>query len=64
MTNVRRDLSDEVESILSDIRQLAQKFLKMLDAKEVDISTNIASEWRATVGGGVRTEENGSLAGD
>jgi ElaB/YqjD/DUF883 family membrane-anchored ribosome-binding protein len=43
------DLSGDVEAIRNDIRRLAQKFLKMLDAKEMEASDKIASEWRAAL---------------
>lgn len=43
------DFSEEFDAIRNDIRRLTEKFLNMLDAKEVETSEKIASEWRAAL---------------
>jgi ElaB/YqjD/DUF883 family membrane-anchored ribosome-binding protein len=47
--NMTADFSEELDAIRNDIRLLAEKFLKMLDAKEMEASEKIASEWRAAL---------------
>ena len=43
------DFSEELDAIRNDIRRLAAKFLTMLDAKEMEASERVASEWRVAL---------------